>query len=360
MISPKVSSARTSVRITLTTLLPPPSSTARRKSSSVGARPLGFDADAIARKQFDRLIHTLRKEKPRNTALRFRFQTLIQRYTTLQTYWRRVGRQIEEGTYRRDLLRARRRREAARAEREQERTRRRRDSLELDPNDNVDLDHLMEQASNRMDELLEAPAQEVEAGAPNVEHSAPVALDNPAPEAQPAAAAQPAVAAQTGPQPDPSPSMPQPVAQADPGPAEPQSGPKPAAQADPVSPKAPPAAKPAAPAEPAPVRFGKPQHRPPPRRDRSNPAIAPNRKQAPPIAARSKGPGEARMRQIYDNYVDAKRRNNERTDQIDYETVAKSLKKMVPKLDRKHKGKRIDFKVVVKDGKVGIKPVVKK
>jgi hypothetical protein len=33
---------------------------------------------------------------------------------------------------------------------------------------------------------------------------------------------------------------------------------------------------------------------------------------------------------------------------------------MVPKLDRKHKGKRVDFKVVVKDGKVGIKPVVKK
>jgi hypothetical protein len=33
---------------------------------------------------------------------------------------------------------------------------------------------------------------------------------------------------------------------------------------------------------------------------------------------------------------------------------------MVPKLDRKHKGKGVDFTVVVKDGKVGIKPVVKK
>ena len=59
----------------------------------------------IPRKQFDRRLHELRKVKPRNTALRFRFQTLIQRYTTLQTYWRRIGRQIEEGTYRRDLLR---------------------------------------------------------------------------------------------------------------------------------------------------------------------------------------------------------------------------------------------------------------
>ena len=55
------------------------------------------------------------------------------------------------------------------------------------------------------------------------------------------------------------------------------------------------------------------------------------------------------MRQIYDSYVEAKRNNNERTDKIDYETVAKSLKKMVPKLDRKHKGKRVDFKVVRRD-----------
>ena len=46
----------------------------------------------IPRKQFDRRLHELRKVKPRNTALRFRFQTLIQRYTTLQTYWRRIGR----------------------------------------------------------------------------------------------------------------------------------------------------------------------------------------------------------------------------------------------------------------------------
>ena len=111
----------------------------------------------IARKQLDRTIHLLRKGQPRNTALRFRFQTLIQRYTTLQTYWRRVGRQIEEGTYRRDLLRARRRREAARAERDQQRNRRSSNPLELDPNQDVNMDELIEQASDRMDELLQAP-----------------------------------------------------------------------------------------------------------------------------------------------------------------------------------------------------------
>lgn len=254
----------------------------------------------IPRKQFDRSLHELRKISPRNTALRFRFQTLIQRYTTLQTYWRRIGRQIEEGTYRRDLLRARQRREAGRAEREQERQRRSSSPLELDPNADVNLDELIADASDSMDELLKAP-----------EPSSKVAtLDLEQPEA---------------------------TAPAEPAPS-------------------------AAPQSELPTtRFGKPKsRRPSPQRAKSSPAITPSRRAPPAIAARSRGPGDARMRQIYESYVEAKRNNNERTDKIDYETVAKSLKKMVPKLDRKHKGKRVDFKVVVKDGKVGIKPVVKK
>ncbi len=239
----------------------------------------------IPRKQFDRALHELRKVKPRNTALRFRFQTLIQRYTTLQTYWRRVGRQIEEGTYRRDLLRARRHREVLRAEREEERQGRGSNPLELDPNADLNMDQLITEASDRVDQLLKAP-----------EPSSKVAtLDLDQPDA---------IAAS---------------------------------------------------------RFAKPQSRRPAlKREKSTPAITPSRRAPPPIAARSKGPGDARMHQISESYVEAKRNNNERTDKIDYETVAKSLKKMVPKLDRKHKGKRVDFQVVVKDGKVGIKPVVKK
>jgi hypothetical protein len=258
----------------------------------------------IPRKQFDRALHELRKVKPRNTALRFRYQTLIQRYTTLQTYWRRIGRQIEEGTYRRDLLRARRRREAARADREQQRGRRSSNPLELDPNEDTNMDDLIAEASDRMDELLKAP-----------EPSSKVAtLDL-----------------------DPSNGAP-------PSDSEPRARPVPAPRPEQLA-----------------ARFTKPQsRRPATTRDKSNSAITPSRRAPPAITARSKGPGEARMRQIYDSYIDAKRRNNERTDQIDYETVAKSLKKMVPKLDRKHKGKGVDFTVVVKDGKVGIKPVVKK
>jgi len=244
----------------------------------------------IPRKQFDRALHELRKESPRNTALRFRFQTLIQRYTTLQTYWRRIGRQIEEGTYRRDLLRARRRREAARADRQEQRLRRSSNPMELDPNDDADVNQLIADASDRVDELLHASNASSEVACVDLDESG--------------------------------------------------AAPKP---------------------EQVEARFGKPHSRKPfPKRETSNPAISPSRRVPPPIATRSKGPGEARMRQIYESYIEAKRMNNERTDQVDYEMVAKSLKKMVPKLDRKHKGKRVDFKVVVKDGKVGIKPVVKK
>jgi hypothetical protein len=257
----------------------------------------------IPRKQFDRALHELRKEIPRNTALRFRFQTLIQRYTTLQTYWRRVGRQIEEGTYRRDLLRARRRREAARVEREEQRLRRSSNPLELDPNDDVDVDQLIADASDRMDDLLSAPNPSPRFASLDLDEPEKT-TDPPMPKARPEAAPQPESVA---------------------------------------------------------ARFGKPHsRRPAQQRETSNPTITPSRRVPPSIATRSKGPGEARMRQIYESYIEAKRINNERTDKIDYEMVAKSLKKMVPKLDRKHKGKRVDFKVVVKNGKVGIKPVVKK
>src|SRR5580698_10299004 len=60
----------------------------------------------IPRKEVDRRIYVLRREQIRNTAMRFKFQMLIQRYNTLQQYWHRITREIENGTYRRDVMRA--------------------------------------------------------------------------------------------------------------------------------------------------------------------------------------------------------------------------------------------------------------
>jgi hypothetical protein len=60
----------------------------------------------VLRKDVDRRIHLLRREKIRNTGKRFKLQTIIQRYNTFQQYWQRICREIENGTYRRHLLRA--------------------------------------------------------------------------------------------------------------------------------------------------------------------------------------------------------------------------------------------------------------
>ncbi|NUO53947.1 MAG: hypothetical protein HOV80_34310, partial [Polyangiaceae bacterium] len=60
----------------------------------------------IPRKDVDRRIVVLRKEQIRNTAMRFKFQTLVQRYNTMSQHWGRVLREIETGTFKRDLARA--------------------------------------------------------------------------------------------------------------------------------------------------------------------------------------------------------------------------------------------------------------
>ena len=60
----------------------------------------------IPRRDVERKMTILRQEKIRNTAQRFKFQMLVQRYSTMQQHWARVTREIENGTYRRDVARA--------------------------------------------------------------------------------------------------------------------------------------------------------------------------------------------------------------------------------------------------------------
>ena len=60
------------------------------------------------------------------------------------------------------------------------------------------------------------------------------------------------------------------------------------------------------------------------------------------------------MRRIYDEYAAARRKNNE--GEVRFETLQGSIQKMLPDLHKKHQGKQIDFEVVVKDGRVGLKP----
>jgi len=52
-------------------------------------------------------------------------------------------------------------------------------------------------------------------------------------------------------------------------------------------------------------------------------------------------------------------KNKEPTETVKIEKLAKSVREMIPKLRKKHGEKNIDFQVVIKDGRVALKPVVK-
>lgn len=62
---------------------------------------------------------------------------------------------------------------------------------------------------------------------------------------------------------------------------------------------------------------------------------------------------------VYNQYVAARGKNAERTDNVKRETIEKTIRTMLPQLEQKHAGKKIDFEVVVKDGRVALKPVAK-
>jgi len=70
----------------------------------------------VLRKQCYRRILMARPGKIRNTGLRFRLRNLLQKWNGYQTYWNRITRQIEAGTYKRDLERVRRREHRRRTE----------------------------------------------------------------------------------------------------------------------------------------------------------------------------------------------------------------------------------------------------
>ena len=67
---------------------------------------------------------------------------------------------------------------------------------------------------------------------------------------------------------------------------------------------------------------------------------------------------DARMRKLYAVYMKAKERTGERAN-LSYEGMVRQLNKQVPVLQKKHKCERIEFKVVLKNGKALLKAVPK-
>jgi len=80
-----------------------------------------------------------------------------------------------------------------------------------------------------------------------------------------------------------------------------------------------------------------------------------------PVAGAGGGAGlsDDKLKAVYDAYVTAKRRNQEDTSKMNFESVAANLRKQVPELLKQHNAKSVEFKVVIKDGKATLKAVPK-
>lgn len=69
---------------------------------------------------------------------------------------------------------------------------------------------------------------------------------------------------------------------------------------------------------------------------------------------------EAKAKQLYQQYVKAKKLVGARTDNISYAKLMRSLNKQAPSIMTKHKAQGVDFGVVIKDDRVVLKAKPKK
>lgn len=363
---------------------------------------------SVARKDVERRVYGLRKQLPRNTALRFRYHQLYQRYTTLASYWQRTARQVEEGTYRMQLQRLRRRKEglaqrslAPRAldEDDDQGETLPPKSYELKLDETLDVSSLLDALElEQVGAALDAPAPLAEERSatlkPVARFSRPAGLKPsnvpptrpsltleslqsfgglPAIAASGGAPLKPAVDAPVGRSAAPAPPRPAAASLPAPRPSAPGASPAPggAGSHSGAMPRPPaphtssgagnftaPSSRLHVPAPPSPAG---PPRAPAPSLPSTAAARAPappvSRPLAPPTPPTSKPAatlGEPQIRRIYDEYVAARRKNNE--GEVRYETLASSIHKMLPDLEKRHQGKQIDFEVVLKGGRVGLKP----
>ncbi len=339
----------------------------------------------VLRKDVDRRVWVLRREQIRNTGMRFKFNTVVQRYNTYQQYWMRICREIENGTYKRDLRRAAKKfgtealtiqakkRLGKQLQRELEESQEQASAQEQSDSMDIDVDVDMGDAPPQAPGALprkKAPVHVVSLDAlDNLEDILGLATTESRP--QQAAARSSAHSFGNiddifgGPDDTDETRPHQRSALPSPAPATP---PRPSSQPLPVRrPPASPSPRPPAPPAASTSSSGLGLTRKAPAASPGTAASPPQRPQppAPPMtsvrpAARSdQALSDARMREIYSRYVQAKRECRESTSGITEDGLSRSLRATVEKLQATHKGRQIDFDVVIKDGKAVLKPVVK-
>jgi hypothetical protein len=76
-----------------------------------------------------------------------------------------------------------------------------------------------------------------------------------------------------------------------------------------------------------------------------------------PAAAASSAVDDARLRELHNRLQQAKQQTKEAN--VSYEGLGKSIRATEAKLREQHKNRKIDFDVVIKDGKAVVKPIVR-
>ncbi len=234
----------------------------------------------------------------RQTAIKFRINMVQQKFASYERLWSRTLQEIESGTYRRDLLRAK---------------------LQKKP----------EAPRGQVQELPSADdlAQSLEDALSEVEITAP----------EPAAPPRPLPGAKPG-TPGPLPAVARPGT---PGPT--------AAVARPAAAVTRPVGTPAA-APGAPLRVT----------PGAVPAAARAAAGTPPPPPGGATPlSDTKLRAVFDAYVTAKKRCQEDTSKLSYEQVAANLRKQVPELMKKSGAASVEFKIVIKDGKAVLRAIPK-
>jgi hypothetical protein len=275
-----------------------------------------------ARKEVVRLIFRLENAHTRNTALKFRIRSMVQRFNSYKSYWNRVERQIEEGTYKRDR---------ARAQRNQERQQ----AHEQAKEDMHVIDLEMDEIESLQDFQKELEQMDA-AGAFNYEESTSAREQK---LAQIKAQLEADTSDHRG---QPAPSMP---SQLDDSRSAklaklkqrlnnndnlPTGG----ANMDKLRQLA--------------------AHKERLQNQQANRTIHRNTS-PPPGGGRGAGGGDDQARAVYNQLLEAKKRCNQSTN-ISYESVQKSMDKQREQLRSSRGAREVDFKVVIKDGKAFLKP----
>lgn len=219
------------------------------------------------RKAVQRTIRALRGEVVGNTAQKFKLRMLVQRFTTYQSHWDRIQREIDEGRHRRDLAKIQRdlKKRGVMAK----------DLLKARSATEVEAALMKYMKEARDLEARQTKEKSVSEGSP------------------PASAASEAVA--------PSGSSPPPL-----------------------------------PLEALASKTKKKENAP-----------------------KTSSSEDSRLRGLYDAYVQAREKTGQPTKGITYEKMVNSINKQLPQIQKKHGSKKVEFCVVVKNGKAILKAVPK-